>query len=127
MDTLNHGVQSFLITAIPVTLITSGTAGLVAGAVFGVIGMLPDIIGEYFAHYREKDGFKYKKYAELHSLNFLNLPEKIILFSWYLHIVQDSFLHITGRRWWVLNERGYYEILMWFINLILLIILIIIL
>ena len=56
MDCLNHMTQGFLMTAIPVSLINTDT-GIVCGVTSGIIGGLPDIIGEYYA-YIKKDHLK---------------------------------------------------------------------
>lgn len=122
MDVINHTTQGFLVTAIPATLITGEpTTGIILGSLYGVIAAMPDIIGEWYAHFKEKDGYKYFMYNRFHDLKLMNIGTRIILISWYLHILQDSFLHTNGKRWWILKERGWYEILTWIINIILII------
>lgn len=119
MDTLNHTAQGFLIAAMPVTLITGSTsAGFIVGGFYGIVGALPDLIGEYYAHFKEKDGYKYQAYGIIHTCKKMKVWAKIVLFTWYLHILEDSFLHGEKKRWWCINERGRYEIFSWIINLI---------
>lgn len=106
MDAINHMTQGFLISYIPTGSIPIGITGAIVAAV-------PDIGGEIAAHIF-KDGYKFYDSAHFGKIN----RYARILPPWFLHTIQDKYLHKVGSRWWVLKEAGWYEILTWIINLL---------
>ena len=118
MDTGCHVAQGYLVLAVPISII-SPEAGIILGIISGLAASVPDVAGEIYAHFIERDGFKYRMYGILHNkANLLSRFMNIIPGYW-LHIMQDRFLHEPGKRWWCIRERGWYEILSWIANLIL--------
>lgn len=98
--------QGFLLSYIPTKKISIGIIG-------ALISSIPDIGGEIKAHIF-KD--KYKFYDSCHFGKINKYLKWLPI--WGLHTFQDKFLHGEGKRWWVLKERGWYEIFTWIINLL---------
>jgi hypothetical protein len=118
MDTGCHIVQGYLVIAVPVSII-SPKAGIILGIISGLAAAVPDVAGEIYAHYLEKDGYKYRMYGLLHERGNLFSRMMSYIPGYYLHIMQDRFLHKPGKRWWIWKERMWYEIIAWVLNIIL--------
>lgn len=114
MDFINHATQGFIAHYL-IGFPFGEHAALIFGITGAIIGAYPDVVGECFAVFHD-DG--YEMYNDFHKGEH-NQQLKWIP-AWGLHTWQDSFLHDVGKRWWVLEERAWYEMLSWFINLIVL-------
>jgi len=109
MDSFNHFTQGFLIGYIP-------TSNVVVGVMSGIVGTLPDLVGDEF-------------YVEFHDVKLGKKLWWLLPFS--LHIYLDSLCHGEGKRWYAgkfweylvgpYRERMYFETGFWALNIILLI------
>lgn len=125
MDTVNHAVSGFLMGYIPFS--QDQTIAIIIGMVCAIIAASPDLIGEYYANIK-KD--KYQWYNSAHS-GKINAIMKWFP-PWGLHTFLDKHGHGAGERWyagiwyeyfmpWRWKERMWLEVLVAFINLILII------
>jgi hypothetical protein len=104
LNLITHFIQGG-ITAYPVKLIDP-TAFIITAAVFGGISVVPDLYGEYKARVK-KDG-----YAWYNSAHYGKINKYMRWFpGWGLHTKQDSFLHTIGKRWWIVEEWLWYEVM----------------
>lgn len=112
MDIINHATQGFLLSYYLFYFLPEKIR-LIISIIYGIIGTLPDVIGDIYAKYDN-----YKMYDRLHNLKIT--IKNFILFTFFLHTYQDKFLHGEGKRWWILKERMWYEILTWILNILIL-------
>ena len=117
MDVISHTTQGYLIG-----YLTTGEP--IIGAVSGLIGALPDIIGEYYGRIR---GDYYRMYDRLHSGDINETMQ--YLPPWGLHTILDRITHGEGKRWycgkwweyfcpWRWKERMWIETAGWVINIL---------
>lgn len=106
MDSVNHGVQGFLLGYIP--FYWNPKIGFAVGIIFGLVALVPDLYGEYMAHIK-KDGYKWYESAHRGKINVIMkwFP------SWGLHTWLDSISHTVNERWYVGIWWEYFLISRW--------------
>ena len=100
MDTIQHAYAGYLIS-----LVLCNSLIFIAIMVF--FGILPDL-GGWLEKLIYKDNTRWNWYLYLHTNYWLCLIP-----SYGMHILLDKFTHGKGKRWWILKERLWLEILVW--------------
>lgn len=128
MDTINHCTTGFLTTAIPCTLLGLPMPWIIGIGIAGaIIGGLPDILGELYAHIKKDN---YIMYNRLHSGDISKIFKSMLIYPYIIHISLDKVCHGAGERWyagvwyeylmpWKWREMMWLEMFMWLINLFL--------
>lgn len=95
MDLINHGAQGFLSHYYISNLFVNTEVSVLLGATGLILGIIPDVIGEYKARVK-KDNYEW--YSKIHNG---------LIWKWYkftipgfLHYWEDKFTHTPGYRWY---------------------------